>query len=320
MMGYIVRRLLASIVVLFAVSIVVFALVRAQPGDVLLNKLRTHIPEEKLQRLRAELGMDRPLPEQYLDWIGGVVRGDLGHSMYREQETVWSRIQEGLPVTMELVFLAMVTSTVIGIPIGVLSAIRRNSPLDYLTRLFSVTGLAMPVFWLGTMVLVYGGKWFRYRPPLVYTPFWEDPLGNLGTFWIPGLIIGYTLSSVTMRVTRSAVLEVLRQDYVRTAWAKGLRERVVVSRHVLRNALIPIVTILGNQFSFILGSTVLVEIIFHLPGLGFTALEAITIRDYTQIQGTVLFLGAIIILANLMQDVAYARLDPRIRLNAKMVT
>jgi len=316
MTGYIVRRGLASIAVVFVVTIIVFLLIHLQTGDALTVKLRQRLPEEQVQALRAEMGLDRSWLEQYGDWLGGVVQGDLGRSLFRQQDTVWSRIQGALPVTIELISIALVTSIVIGLPIGVLSAIRRNSPLDYFTRLFSVTGLAVPTFWLGTMVLVYGGLWFQYAPPLTYTPFWEDPKANLEGLWIPGLLLGYNLSSITMRITRSSVLEVLRQDYVRTAWAKGLRERVVVSRHVLRNALIPIVTIIGNQFVFVIGSTLVVEFLFHLPGIGFVALESISTRDYNLIQGTVLIIGAMIVAVNFLVDLSYAWLDPRIRLAA----
>ena len=316
MTEYIVRRGLASIAVVFVVTVVVFLLIHLQTGDALTVKLRQRLPEAQVQALRAEMGLDRSWLEQYGDWLGGVVQGDLGRSLFRQQDTVWSRIQGALPVTIELISIALVTSIVIGLPIGVLSAIRRNSALDYFTRLFSVTGLAVPTFWLGTMVLVYGGLWFQYAPPLTYTPFWEDPKANLEGLWIPGLLLGYNLSSITMRITRSSVLEVLRQDYVRTAWAKGLRERVVVSRHVLRNALIPIVTIIGNQFVFVIGSTLVVEFLFHLPGIGFVALESISTRDYNLIQGTVLIIGAIIVAANFLVDLSYAWLDPRIRLAA----
>lgn len=317
MTGYIVRRLLASIVVLFAVSIIIFLLIHLQTGDALTVKLRERLPPEQVQALRADLGLDRSWVEQYVDWLGDVARGDLGRSFFRQQDTVWSRIQRALPVTIELVSLAVLTSIVIGLPIGVLSAIRRNSPLDHFARLFSVTGLAVPVFWLATLTLVYGGLWFRYAPPLVFTPFWENPLDNLEGIWIPGLLLGYNLSSITMRITRSSVLEVLRQDYVRTAWAKGLRERVVVTRHVLANSLIPVITIIGNQFVFILGSTVIVEFIFHLPGVGFLALESISNRDYNLIQGTVLVMAAIIVAANFLVDLSYGWLDPRVRLGAR---
>lgn len=320
MTGYIVSRILASVVVLFALSIIIFLLIHLQTGDALTVKLRQRLPEEQVQALRADLGLDRSWIEQYVDWMGGVLRGDMGRSFFRQQDTVWSRIQRALPVTIELISLALLTSIVIGLPIGVLSAIRRNSPLDYFTRVFSVMGLAVPVFWLAIIILIYGGRWFSYAPPLVYTPFWESPWKNLEGVWIPGLLLGYNLSSITMRITRSSVLEILRQDYVRTAWAKGLRERVVVSRHVLANALIPIITIIGNQFVFILGFTVIVEAIFHLPGVGFLALESITNRDYNLIQGTVLIMGVMIVAANFLVDLSYGWLDPRIRLGTRAAT
>ena len=314
MTAYIARRLIASVIVLFLVSIIAFLLIHMQEGDALTAKLRQRLPEEQVQALRAEMGLDRSWLEQYTDWMGGVVQGDLGRSFFRQQDSVGSLIADSLPVTLELVALAILTSVLIGLPFGVISAIRRNSVLDYVSRVFSVTGLAVPLFWLGTMVLVYGGIWFHYSPPLVFVHFWEDPWRNLQMIWVPGLLLGYNLSSITMRITRSSVLEVMRQDYVRTAWSKGLQERVVISRHVVGNALIPIITILGNQFVYVIGSTVIVEYLFHLPGIGFLALEAISTRDYNLIQGTVLVIGAIIVLTNFLVDLSYGWLDPRVRL------
>jgi len=315
--GYILRRAVASVLVVFLVTIISFLLIHLQTGDALTVKLRQRLPEEQVQALRAELGLHRPLWEQYWDWLSGVLRGDLGRSFFREQQAVWDRLQAALPVTLELVALALVLSVVIGVPMGVVSAIRRNSVLDQVGRLLAVIGLAVPVFWLGTVVLVYGGIWFQYSPPLTFTYFWEDPLGNLEAMWLPALVLGYNLSAITMRITRSSVLEVMRQDYVRTAWAKGLRERLVVTRHVLGNSLIPVITIIGNQFVFIVGSTVIVEFLFHLPGIGFVALESITTRDYNLVQATVLIIGAMIVAANFLVDLTYAWLDPRIRLGAQ---
>jgi peptide/nickel transport system permease protein len=314
--GYILRRGAASVLVLLLITVITFLLVHLQKGDVLTVKLRQRLPEEQVQALRAELGLDRPLWEQYGDWLWGVLRGDLGRSFFRERQPVWERIQAALPVTLELVSMALAISVITGVPIGVVSAIRRNSVLDQLGRFLAVIGLAVPVFWLGTVVLVYGGIWFQYSPPLTFTYFWDDPLRNLETMWLPALVLGYNLSAITMRITRSTVLEVMRQDYVRTAWAKGLQERLVVTRHVLSNSLIPVITIIGNQFVFIMGATVIVEYLFHLPGIGFVALESITTRDYNLVQATVLVVGAMVVAANFLVDLIYARLDPRVRLGA----
>jgi len=314
MTSYLVRRGAASIVVLLLVSIVAFLLIHLQKGDALTVKLRQRLPEEQVQQLRAEMGLDKPLWEQYWTWLSGVLRGDMGRSFFREQQPVWDRIKAALPVTVELVALAIVISVIVGVPAGVISAVRRNSLLDQVTRLFSVIGLTIPVFWLATIVLVYGGIWFSYSPPLTFQQFWESPMRNLEAMWMPGLILGYALSAITMRITRSSVLEVMRQDYVRTAWAKGLGEQVVIVRHVLANSLIPVITVLGNQFVYIIGSTVIVEYLFHLPGLGFVAFESIATRDYFLVQGTVLVIGAMVVAMNFLVDLSYAWLDPRVRL------
>jgi peptide/nickel transport system permease protein len=304
---------MASIAVLFLVSVIVFLMVRAAPGDVILSKIRQRVSPEELEVLRGRLGLEDPLYQQYLDWLGGVLTLDFGNSLYREHESVLGRIQDALPVTVELIVIALATSVVIGVPIGIISAIKQNSFVDVLARVFSVVGLALPLFWIGTLAIVYGTKWFGYTPSFVYVPIWEDPVANLKQFWLPGLLLGYSLSAITMRVVRSSVLGVMRQDFIRTARAKGLAERIVVYRHVLKNAMIPVMTILGNQIVFLLGGTVIVEFLFHLPGLGFAAFEAISVRDYTMIQGIVLFLGAIAIAVNLLVDTTYAWLDPRIK-------
>src|SRR5438552_3822374 len=200
MSGYILRRVLASIAVLLLVSLVTFLLIHLQKGDVLAATLRQRIPEAQVQKLRAEVGLDRPVAEQYVDWLGNALRGDLGNSLYRRQETVWGRIKDALPVTSELIVVAMLVSFLVGLPVGVLSAVRRNSILDHFTRVFAITGLALPVFWLGTVVLVYGALWFGYAPPLIFHQLWDDPVDNLSAVWIPGLVLGYSLSSYTMRI------------------------------------------------------------------------------------------------------------------------
>ncbi|MEX2236143.1 MAG: ABC transporter permease [Dehalococcoidia bacterium] len=313
MLSYIARRVAASTLVLFLVSVIVFLMVRAAPGDVILSKIRQRVSPEELEVLRGRLGLEDPLYQQYWDWLSGILTLDFGNSLYREHESVLGRILDGLPVTVELIVIALATSVLIGVPVGIIAAVKQNSFVDLVARIFSVTGLALPLFWLGTLAIVYGTKWFGYTASFVYVPIWEDPVANLKQFWLPGVLLGYNLSSITMRVVRSSVLGVMRQDFIRTARAKGLAEHIVVGRHVLKNAMIPVMTILGNQIVFLLGGTLIVEFLFHLPGLGFAAFEAISVRDYTMIQGIVLFLGAMAIAVNLLVDTTYAWLDPRIK-------
>jgi peptide/nickel transport system permease protein len=314
MTNYIIRRLIGAVVVLLLMSIVVFRLVHWLPGDALLVKLGEagRIPPDKLEQARQEMGIDRPLHEQYLTWLGGVLRGDLGRSLIWD-ESVAQRIRDGLPITLELALLASLVALAIAIPVGVLSAVSQDSPLDYVTRVIAVLGLAVPGFWLATLALLYLTLWFGWTPPLRYTPFWEDPVANMQTFILPSLILGFGLGASLTRMTRSTVLEVLRNDYIRTARAKGLQGRKVIGRHVLKNALIPVITIFGLQFTALLGGSVIMESLFSLPGIGGVTLQAVQQRDYTQIQGNALFLGAIAVMMNLVVDISYAWIDPRIR-------
>ncbi len=314
MTNYIIRRLLGAVVVLLLMSVVVFRLVHWLPGDALLVKLGEsgRIPADKLAAARAEMGIDRPLVVQYLDWLGDVVRGDLGKSLIWDQ-SVASRIGKGLPITLELAVLASIVAILIAVPVGVLSAVKQDKIIDYVARVLAITGLAIPGFWLATLALLYLTIWFQWTPPLRYTPFFDDPRTNLQTFMLPALILGYGLGASLTRMTRSAVLEVLRHDYIRTARAKGLRERIVIGRHVLKNSMIPVVTIFGLQFTGLLGGSVIMESLFSLPGVGGITLQAVQQRDYTQIQGNVLLIGAAAVLMNIVIDISYAWLDPRIR-------
>ena len=314
MTNYIIRRLIGAALVLFLMSIVVFRLVHWLPGDALLVKLGEagRIPPDKLAQARQEMGIDRPLYAQYATWLGGVLRGDLGRSLIWD-ESVTQRIRKGLPITLELAVLASAVALLTAIPIGVLSAIKQDTPIDYVTRVIAVLGLAVPGFWLATLALLYLTLWFGWTPPLRYTPIWEDPKTNLQTFILPSLILGFSLGASLTRMTRSTVLEVLRNDYIRTARAKGLQGRMIIGRHVLKNALIPVITIFGLQFTGLLGGSVIMESLFSLPGVGGVTLQAVQQRDYTQIQGNALFLGAIAVLMNLVVDVSYAWIDPRIR-------
>ncbi len=311
MQRYLLRRLLLTLPVLFGVTVLAAGLIRLVPGDAVLVKIEEAGHVTDLEAARQALGLDRSFPDQYLSWVGGALRGDLGVSFITDRPVLPS-ILRALPVTVELSILALIVAAGIGMPLGVVSAIRRDRWPDVLGRLVSVIGLSVPSFWIGTLVLLYFSLWFRWIPPIVYVPFLDDPLRNLQQFVVPALALGAHFSAVAMRVTRSALLEVLRQDYIRTAYAKGLRERVMLVRHALKNALIPVVTVLGVQFSHLLGGTVLIETIFSMPGLGRLTLDAIAQRDYPQLQGNVLVVAVMVIVVTLAVDLGYGALDPRI--------
>lgn len=312
MLDYLVKRLLLLIPVLVGISILVFTSVRFIPGDVVNVLLQDTSKKERLDEMREALGLTRPLHEQYLSWLWGSLHGDLGRSFYNGQP-VLPEIIRRLPVTVELAILALGFAILVAIPAGVISALRQDTPLDYLVRITSMAGLSMPNFWLGTLLLVFPALWFRWIPPLGYVPIFKDPQVNLQQFLLPAMALGFHMSATSMRMTRSAMLEVLRQDYIRTAWSKGLRERAVIYHHALKNAMIPVITIMGNQFGFLLGGTVVMETIFSLPGMGRLTLDAIYQRDYPQLQANVLFVATFYVLVNLLVDVAYAWFDPRIR-------
>ena len=314
MWHYIARRALQGLLVLFLVSFVVFSLVRLLPGDAILMQLdQAAAPTpENLERARQELGLDRPFLQQYATWIGGVLRGDLGYSL-TSRRPVLQELLKRINLTSHLALMSLVIALAIAIPVGVLSAVRQDTVADYLGRLLAILGLSLPDFWLATVVITFLAIWFRWIPPIGFAPIWVDPARNLSQLLLPALIIGARLAAVSMRMTRSSLLEVLRQDYIRTAWAKGLRARVIIVKHAFKNAFIPVVTIVGQQFSVLLGGTVIVEFIFLQPGVGSLMLDAVVLRDYTLIQGAVLFFAAVTVVMNLLVDLSYAWLDPRIR-------
>jgi peptide/nickel transport system permease protein len=315
MLGYLVRRLISAAVVLALVSVAVFLMMHLLPGDTLLVKLGQtgRIPQDQMDRLRHQMGIDQPLYRQYLSWVGQIFNGTMGHSLIFDKKTVSGLIADALPITLELGIVAAAVSLVIAIPLGALSAVYHDTVLDYVLRVFSFLGLAVPSFWLGLMVIIYGTLYLGYSPPRAYVPIWQDPVTNLKEFWIPSLILGYSLAASIMRMTRSTVLEMLREDYARTARAKGLAERIVIVRHVMRNAMIPVVTVFGNQTAFLLSGALILEVLFALPGLGLLTYTAILQRDYTEIQGAALVAGTIVVLVNLLTDLSYGVLDPRIR-------
>jgi peptide/nickel transport system permease protein len=314
MRTYIARRILQGLFVLWLVSLLIFSLVRILPGDAVIMQLdQAAAPTpDVLKRARQELGLDRPFLAQYRTWAGAVVQGDLGRSLITRRPVTQELIKR-VNLTTHLAVLSVLIALLIALPIGVLSAVRQDTPSDYLGRLFAILGLSLPDFWLATVVITFLAIWFQWIPPIGFAPLWQDPARCLSQLLIPAVIIGARLAAVSMRMTRSSLLEVLRQDYVRTARAKGARERAVIVRHALKNAFIPVVTVIGQQFSVLLGGTVIVEVIFLQPGVGSLMLDAVLLRDYTLIQGAVLFFAAVIVVTNLLVDLSYAWLDPRIR-------
>ncbi len=317
MRAYLIRRVLLVIPTLFILSILVFLSVRFIPGDVvdaMLGQLQATMGRD-IDRAAVErrLGLDVPVWVQYGRWIGQILRhGSLGKSLWGEWP-VEEEILAKLPITIELGLLAILIGLVIALPVGIYSAIRQDTVSDYLGRSLAIIGLATPNFWLAIMVMLYPAIWWGWSPPMQWVPFTEDPLGNLGLFLIPSVILGTASAAATMRMTRTMMLEVLRQDYIRTAWSKGLKERIVIIRHTIKNALIPVVSLIGLQLPILVGGAVIMENIFNLPGLGRLMLDALQNRDYPVVQGTNLFFATGVVLLNLLIDLIYPYLDPRVR-------
>jgi len=316
MRQYATRRVIIMFPVLFLVTVLAAGLIRLAPGDAVVQsaaEANATLTQEELVAIRAELGLDRPFHVQYGEWVGGLFVGDLGQSLTPGRIEVSEILSKAVPVSIELGVIALVISLLVAVPIGVWSAIRQDSLSDYLGRLFSISGLSIPDFIIGSMVILFGAIWFSWTPPLTYSGFFEDPGENLKIMMTPALIIGVRLSSITMRMLRSTMLEVLRQDYVRTAWAKGLRERSVIVRHVLKNAFIPVITVVGSQLGFLFGGVVIIETIFNLPGLGRSLIQAINSRDLPMVQSGVLIISVFFVVINLLVDLSYGWFDPRIR-------
>ena len=314
MYKYVLRRLLLAIPVLLLSSVIVFGLMRVMPGDALIALMGEsgNIGERELAKVRHQLRLDLPYHEQYGIWLWQMVSLSPGYSIFTGEPIAVS-LKKAIPVTLELATLALILGIVIAVPIGVLSATRQDTTSDYVGRVVAVSGLSLPDFWLGTLVITFAAIWFHWIPPIGYTSFWDSPLRNLQQFLLPAAVLGFRLSAATMRMTRSTVLEVLREDYVRTAWAKGLAGRMVVYKHALKNALIPVVTIIGGQLGVLLAGTVVVESIFALPGMGRLTVEAILYRDYPVVQTNVMLVAGTLVTLNLLVDLSYAWLDPRIR-------
>jgi peptide/nickel transport system permease protein len=310
---YIASRLLLAVPVLLGVSILIFGGVRVVPGDICQIVLQTPEPAvEQCNILKHNLGLDQPAVTQYFNWMGGILTGDFGHSTISNR-SVTEEIRQRAYATLELSFLASVFSIAIAIPMGVYSAVKQDKWQDFTGRFLTIGWLSMPSFWIGTMLITFPSKWFDYSPPVGFVQFWEDPLTNLEQLYLPAISLGLALSAILTRLTRSSMLEVLRQDYVRTARSKGLQERVVLSKHALKNAMLPVITFLGLQLGFLLGGTVVLESLFSLPGLGTLLLSSVINKDFPMIQGLVLFFALIIIVINIIVDLSYAWFDPRIR-------
>ena len=315
MSAHIIRRLLLVIPTLFILSILVFLSVRFIPGDVIdvMQGRLGGLGQVDRAALEQMLGLDQPVYVQYGRWLGDILlHGSLGRSLMGDW-SVEEKILGRLPVTIELGVLSIVIGLLIALPVGIYSAIRQDTAVDYAGRSIAILGLATPNFWLALMVMIYPAVWWGWSPPMRLITFSEDPLGNLGMFLIPSLILGTYLAAATMRMTRTMMLEVLRQDYIRTAWSKGLKERVVVVRHAVKNVLIPVVTMVGLQLPILVGGAVIIENIFNLPGLGRLMLVALNDRDFPVVAGINLVFGTAVMAINLMIDLVYAVLDPRVR-------
>jgi peptide/nickel transport system permease protein len=311
---FLVHRLLAMVVVLFGMSVLVFGAMRLLPGDVvhLMIGMQSSASADQREALEARYGLDRPIVLQYTDWMGGVLSGDLGRSMC-SQEPISTELRRKLPVTLELTALSLAIAALAAIPLGILSAVRANSVVDLLARLVGVAGLSIPNFWLAIMLLLISSRYFGWLPSPVFTSLRDDPIENLQQMWMPALALGTAMMANLMRMTRSIMLDVMGQEYIRVARAKGLAERKVITRHAVKNASIPIVTLIGMNAGYLLGGAVIIEQIFGLPGIGWMITNAIFQRDYTTVQSVVLMTGFLFALVNLVVDVLYAYLDPRIR-------
>ena len=314
MKTYVIQRLVIAVLTLLGMSVVIFTLLRLAPGDIvdILFSTAGYVSPSEKQAIMKELGIDRPYWVQYVDWLRQMLSGDLGKS-YRYDQPAWQIIRPLVPVTLELAALSTLFAVLIGVPTGVISAVRQDTTLDYVLRVFSLAGLSMPAFWLGMVIILGLVTWFAWIPPLSYVSPAQDLKLHAVQFLLPALAVGYRSSALIMRITRSSLLEVMREDYIRTAWAKGQTGRVVIWRHALKNALLPVVTVIGIEFAFLIGGLVVTETVFNLPGVARFLVQAILWRDYPIVQNLVMFIAIVVILSNLLVDMLYGVLDPRVR-------
>ena len=315
---YAIRRALLFIPTLLVATILVFTLFWIVPGDPALTILAGGegdsgaVVPEQLQQLRQTLGLDRPIYVQYASWLTNALRGDLGTSLWYKTP-VWNQLKDRFLVTMELAVMAIVLATCAAVPLGIISAVKQDTGLDYLSRIFSSIGIALPTFWFGILIVYAFATFFEWLPPLGYATLWDDPLLNLQQLILPALTLAFNDLAFTARVTRSSMLEVMREDYLRTARAKGLVELRVIGRHALKNALLPVLTVSGYQFARLLGGVIIVESIFVVPGMGTLLIDSIIHRDFIVLQAIVLLIAAVVLILNLMVDLSYGVLDPRVR-------
>jgi peptide/nickel transport system permease protein len=315
MLKYVAKRVALMVPTLLGVAVLIFFLMRVVPGDIVELRFAgesAFAQKEQLAQERSRLGLDRPLWQQFAAWMTGLVRLDFGTSMWTGAP-IREEIRLRFALSLQLAVMATVIAVALAIPLGVLAALRQDTWVDYGVRIFSIAGLATPSFWLGIVFILVLLIAFRWLPPMVYTPLWVDPLQNLAQLVWPALAVGYRYSAVATRMTRSAMLEVLREDYIRTARAKGLWQRLVLTRHALKNAMLPVLTVIALEFAFLMGGLVVTEQVFNLNGLGLLFVEAVAHRDYTLVQALVMLVASVFIVVNLLVDLAYAWLDPRIR-------
>ena len=311
MTKYIARRLFLLVPTVILVTVIVFTLMRAMPGDAASLQIGDSASRDQIETLRAQLGLDRPLYAQYFVWAAGVLTGDFGKS-HRTQQPVIDELKNAIPVSAELALAGVLTAVAVALPLGTLAATNRARHIDYAARLVALAGLSIPSFVLGTLVVLFLALWFGWLPPTGYVPLYVDPLTNLQQFVFPALVVGYRSSALMTRMVRSSLLDVLQQDYIRTAMSKGLSWPTVVRRHALRNALIPVMTLIGTQVGALLSGAVVSETIFSLPGVGRLFIQAVTQRDYAMVQVVILFIALVVSLSNLIVDVLYAVVDPRV--------
>ncbi len=313
---YILKRFLLMIPTLLGVAVLVFVLLRVVPGDVVELRFMSgegqFASPEQLAMERAKVGLDKPMWKQFLDWMWGIARLDFGVSMWTGSPII-EEIKLRFALSLQLAIMATVVATLLAIPLGIIAALKQDTWVDYVVRVFSIAGLAMPSFWLGILMILGFLIIFKWLPPMVYTPLWVDPRQNLAQLIWPALAVGYRYSAVATRMTRSAMLEVLREDYIRTARAKGLWLKLILTRHALKNAMLPVLTVIALEFAFLLGGLVVTEQVFNLNGLGLLFVQAIAHRDYTLTQALVLLVAFVFIFVNFLMDLLYGRLDPRIR-------
>lgn len=309
---FILRRLLLSVPTLLIVSFLIFGMIRLNPDSVVAARLGEGYTPEQAEQIKDQYGLNNPLATEYVKWLGRIVRGDWGESAYTSN-SVLSEMGPKIVVTLELAFMAIIFAVIIGVPIGVYSAMRQDRWPDYVLRSFAIFGLSVPGFLIATIVLAILAKQFDWIPPIRYKSLADDPVSNLQQLWMPAFIVSLATSAQVMRFARTMMLEVLRQDYIRTAWSKGLRERAIITQHALKNAMLPVITVIGLTLATLIGGTVTFESIFSIPGLGRHLILAVAQKDFAVVQGVALFFSLAVVIVNLVVDVSYTVLDPRAR-------